>query len=130
MFMRLRLMVALMTFFLLAGTVSLAKADDKDKDGDKARTLTGCLQKGDSANEYELTAKDGSTWELRSDGVDLAPHVGQTVTITGERLARPRQSSRDERGRQRRGEGTRRGQERQGARPPDRHPRENGQQFV
>jgi hypothetical protein len=47
------------------------------------RTLTGCLQKGDSANEYELTGQDGSTWELRSDAVDLASHVGETVMITG-----------------------------------------------
>ena len=47
------------------------------------RSVTGCLQKGDSANEYELTSRDGSTWELRSDAVDLASHVGQTVTITG-----------------------------------------------
>ena len=48
------------------------------------RTITGCLQKGDSASEYQLTGQDGSTWELRSDAVDLASHVGHTVTITGE----------------------------------------------
>ena len=47
------------------------------------RTLTGCLRNGDGANEYQLTGRDGSTWELRSDAVDLASHVGQTVTITG-----------------------------------------------
>ena len=47
------------------------------------RTLTGCLQKGDSANEYQLNGQDGSTWEVRSDSVDLASHVGETVTLTG-----------------------------------------------
>jgi hypothetical protein len=47
------------------------------------RTLTGCLQKGDSANEYSLMGQNGSTWELKSDSVDLASHVGHTVTITG-----------------------------------------------
>jgi len=47
------------------------------------RTITGCLQKIESGNEYALAAQDGSTWELRSDAVDLASHVGQTVTITG-----------------------------------------------
>jgi len=47
------------------------------------RTITGCLQKGESASEYELVGRDGSTWELRSDAVDLASHVGHTVTITG-----------------------------------------------
>jgi cytoskeletal protein RodZ len=47
------------------------------------RTVTGCLQKGEGASEYQLTGHDGSTWELHSDAVDLASHVGQTVTITG-----------------------------------------------
>lgn len=47
------------------------------------RNVTGCLQKGDGTTEYALTGQDGSTWELRSDAVDLASHVGQTVSITG-----------------------------------------------
>ncbi|HUI83282.1 MAG TPA: hypothetical protein VL240_03615 [Candidatus Binatia bacterium] len=47
------------------------------------RTITGCLQKGDGGNEFQLTGQDGSTWELRSDAVDLASHVGHTVTVTG-----------------------------------------------
>ncbi len=47
------------------------------------RTLTGCLRSGENAHEYELMGQDGSTWELRSDAVDLASHVGHTVTITG-----------------------------------------------
>jgi hypothetical protein len=47
------------------------------------RTLTGCLQKGEGSKEYELVGDDGSTWEVRSDAVDLASHVGHTVTLTG-----------------------------------------------
>jgi hypothetical protein len=47
------------------------------------RTVTGCLAKGDSAGEYELTGRDGSTWELHSDAVNMASHVGHTVTVTG-----------------------------------------------
>jgi hypothetical protein len=47
------------------------------------RTVTGCLAKGDSASEYQLTGRDGSTWELHSDAVDMASHVGHTVTVTG-----------------------------------------------
>ena len=48
------------------------------------RTITGCLSKGDSADEYLLTAKDGSTWELKSStAVNLATHVGHTVTVKG-----------------------------------------------
>jgi hypothetical protein len=47
------------------------------------RDVTGCLAKGDSAKEFMLTANDGSTWEVRSSSVDLAEHVGHTVTATG-----------------------------------------------
>ncbi len=84
--MKLKLVSALMALLLLTGVAALAddgKDKDKDKDG-KSRNLTGCLQKGEDANEYMLTARDGSTWEVSAaDGVALAPHVGHTVTITG-----------------------------------------------
>ena len=30
-----------------------------------------------------MATKDGSTWELKSDSVALAPHVGHTITTTG-----------------------------------------------
>ena len=61
-------------------SMTTANSDTTHSD---VRTMTGCLQKGDGANEYALTGRDGSTWEVRSDTVDLASHVGQTVTITG-----------------------------------------------
>jgi hypothetical protein len=61
-----------------------ASIDAKSKSD--TRTITGCLSKGDnsaSSKEYLLTADDGSTWEVRSDSVSLADHVGQTVSATG-----------------------------------------------
>lgn len=48
-------------------------------------TVTGCLQKGDSADEFAITGENGKTWELRSGTVKLAEHVGHTVTIAGVR---------------------------------------------
>jgi hypothetical protein len=53
------------------------------KDKADVRDITGCLSKGDSANEFLLTGNDGSTWEVRSSKVALAEHVGHTVTATG-----------------------------------------------
>ena len=47
------------------------------------RSITGCLAQGDSAKEFNLTADDGSTWEVRSSNVSLADHVGHKVTVTG-----------------------------------------------
>jgi hypothetical protein len=52
------------------------------KDKADVRDVTGCLSKGDSANEFLLTGTDG-TWEVRSSKVALAEHVGHTVTATG-----------------------------------------------
>lgn len=77
----------LLCVILLAFGVSSALAQDSDTNSkSKTRTITGCLSKGDNSagsNEYLLTANDGSTWEVRSDNVSLAQHVGHTVTATG-----------------------------------------------
>ncbi len=67
--------------FILVASLSAFAGDTKDKD--KVRDITGCLSKGDDANEFLLTATDGSTWEVRSDKVPLTEHVGHTVTATG-----------------------------------------------
>jgi hypothetical protein len=67
----------LLCLILVCCTFGLAKekADVRD--------VTGCLSKGDSANEFLLTGNDGSTWEVKSGKVPLAEHVGHTVTATG-----------------------------------------------
>jgi hypothetical protein len=65
--------------FVLAACMSVLAADSKSN----VREVTGCLSNGDSAKEFLLTGTDGSTWEVRSDKVTLAEHVGHTVTATG-----------------------------------------------
>jgi hypothetical protein len=45
--------------------------------------VTGCLQKGESADEFSIAGEDGKTWELSSKTVKLDKHVGHTVTVTG-----------------------------------------------
>ena len=62
----------------------MAAAQDTTKTTHKkTRTLTGCIQKGDDANEYKLTTAKGATWEIKSDTAKLEDHVAHTVTITG-----------------------------------------------
>lgn len=46
-------------------------------------TVTGCLQAGQKAGRFMLTAEDGTVYHLRSKSVDLSEHVGHTVTVTG-----------------------------------------------
>ena len=82
--MKVNLAMASLALLLFAGTAGRATAQDTPSTThNKTRTLTGCLQKGDDANEYRLTTAKGNTWELKSNGHKLSNHVGHTVTITG-----------------------------------------------
>jgi len=62
-------------------TTSQAKQDKKPMS--HAKTVTGCLQKGDEPGEFSITGTDGKTWGLRSSTVKLEQHVGHQVTVTG-----------------------------------------------
>jgi hypothetical protein len=82
--MNLKIVTGVIALFMFAGAARLATAQDTTKTTHKkTRTLTGCLQKGEDANEYNLTAQNGGTWEIKSDSVKLDNHVGHTVTVTG-----------------------------------------------
>jgi hypothetical protein len=82
--MNLKIVTGVIALFMFVGAAGLATADDTTKTTHKkTRTLTGCLQKADDANEYKLTTKAGGTWELKSDSVSLDQHVGHRVKITG-----------------------------------------------
>lgn len=83
--MKLKLTAACIGLFIMVGTSQFSSAQDdaKKTTHKKVRTVTGCLQKTDDANEYRLTTKAGGTWEIKSDSVKMAPHVGHTVTVTG-----------------------------------------------
>ena len=82
--MNLKIAVGVIALFMFVGAAGQATAQDKTKTTHKkTRTLTGCLQKGEDANEYNFTAKGGGTWEIKSDSIKLDDHVGHTVTITG-----------------------------------------------
>jgi hypothetical protein len=74
----------LMCLILMCAVSVWASAQDSGtKSKASTRTITGCLAKGDSADEFHLTGNDGSTWDLSSDSVSLADHVGHTVSVTG-----------------------------------------------
>ena len=75
----------MLVVFGLGSTLAQDTSSDTKSKAD-TRTITGCLSKGDnspSSNEFLLTANDGSTWEVRSDAVSLADHVGHKVSATG-----------------------------------------------
>ena len=58
----------------------------QDKPAPKEHTMTGCLQKGASANTFivESTAEKGpKTIGIVESKANLAPHVGHKIDITG-----------------------------------------------
>jgi uncharacterized protein YdeI (BOF family) len=60
---------------------------DKDKAG-KTMTVTGCLMKGDQADEYSLKGSDGKMYDLHStsSSVKMSDHVNHKVTVTGKMM--------------------------------------------
>src|SRR6202035_1034953 len=79
--MKTKISNSVLCLILIVFAASLGTAQEKGKSD--TRTITGCLSKGDSANEFLLTGNDGSTWEVRSSQVALAGHLGHTVTVSG-----------------------------------------------
>lgn len=55
----------------------------QDNASDSAQVVTGCLQKGPTANNFTLTDQVGNLWDIHRKTVQLGPHVGHTVTVTG-----------------------------------------------
>jgi hypothetical protein len=80
-YMKFKIAGAMLAVALMLGTGWAQKDETKKETHKNTRTVTGCVQK--DGDEYQVLGKDGSTWEVKSDSVDLAKHVGHTVTVTG-----------------------------------------------
>ncbi len=83
--MKARFLTLITTAALLlfgVGSTTMAQTKTTHK---KVRTVTGCLQQGDEANEFNLTTASGATWEIKSDSanVNLSENVGHRVKVTG-----------------------------------------------
>jgi hypothetical protein len=77
-----------LAFALTVATPADAASKHQSKKKPAEHSMTGCLDKGETANTWKLTnvtGKGPKTVEIVevASGVDLAPHVGHTVTITG-----------------------------------------------
>ncbi len=76
---------------LIAGSVALALAfaagvQAQDKPAPKPHTMSGCLQKGPTADTFTVanTAEKGpKVISIVSSSDKLAPHVGHKIDITG-----------------------------------------------
>jgi hypothetical protein len=76
--------IALLLSLLLFGGVSLAQdTTSSGKSKSQVRAITGCLAQGSNSDKFVLNGNDGSTWDVKSDSVSLADHVGHTITAKG-----------------------------------------------
>ena len=69
--------------FAICGLATTAQTAQKDSKKSNGITVTGCLQKGDEADEFAITGSDGKNYELVSSSVKLSAHVGHKVSVTG-----------------------------------------------
>jgi hypothetical protein len=69
------------------GATPTARATIRPAAAVAADSVTGCLQKGDKADQYTVMSKDGKKYTVWSKSVKLAGHVGHTVTVAGNAAA-------------------------------------------
>src|SRR5213595_1074758 len=75
------LAVGLLSFGLMSRPA--VRAADKNE-GKSSVTVTGCLSQGDEAKEFSIKDDNGKTYGLfATRGVNLKPHLGHKVTVTG-----------------------------------------------
>src|SRR5688572_22452560 len=60
-----------------------AVAQDEKKPPAKEHSMTGCLQKGSTADTFVVTNKGPKLIGIVESKDNLAPHVGHKITITG-----------------------------------------------
>ena len=80
---RLTRLLVLVSVSLVLGLWVTSSAFAQKKTTGETKTVTGCLQKGDEADEFSITGEDGKNYDLTSSAVDLGKHVGHKVTVTG-----------------------------------------------
>jgi len=81
--MKIARIAAVLSLFLFAGVTFAQDTTSSGKSKADVRTITGCLALGSSPDKYVLNGNDGSTWDIKSDKVALAEHVGHTITVKG-----------------------------------------------
>jgi hypothetical protein len=74
--------LGLIALLVCVSLLLMGAAQDTTDTSPKTRTVTGCLQTGDHPNEYHLIA-ESAKWDLKSDKVRLADHVGHKVKVDG-----------------------------------------------
>jgi hypothetical protein len=63
--------------------LTLVQAQAKEPKPSKDITVTGCLEQGTSANQFNITDEGGKKYAVTSARVPLKNHVGHKVILNG-----------------------------------------------
>lgn len=88
-------MLAAFLGLALVAFVAWGQTKESQEKKGKEVTITGCLAKGESANEFAIT-QNAKKYGLKSTKVKLAEHLGHKVTVTGVIVRRPGQGEEEE----------------------------------
>jgi hypothetical protein len=83
--------------------VALSQSKESQEKGGKTVTITGCIAKGESADEFAIT-QNGNKYGLKSTKVKLADHLGHKVTVIGKFTRAPGEGEEGEKAEQGGGE--------------------------
>ena len=80
--LKIQIRLVLVALLVSVSMLLISTAQDTNDTSNLTRYITGCLQQGHKANEYQLIAENAK-WRLKSDSLRLDDYVGQEVKIAG-----------------------------------------------
>jgi len=80
--LKIRIRLGLVPLLVCVSTLLISTAQDTNDTSKLTRYVTGCLERGHNADEYQLIAENAK-WHLRSDSFRLQDYVGQEVKVAG-----------------------------------------------
>ena len=78
----LKIRLGLVALLVCVSMLLISTAQDTNDTSKLTRYVTGCLQQGHNADEYQLIAENAK-WHLKSNDVRLADHTGHKVKVAG-----------------------------------------------
>jgi len=78
----LKIRLGLVAFLVCVCMLLISGAQDTNDTSKLTRYVTGCIQQGHNADEYQLIAENAK-WHLRSDTFRLEEYVGQEAKVAG-----------------------------------------------
>ena len=87
-------LVAVVALAICSWFNQAAAQSNKERKGQTV-TITGCVQKGEAADEFAVT-QNGKKYGLKSTKVKLADHLGHQVTVTGKITRAPGEGEKGE----------------------------------